>query len=677
MLIQKLDRRELSQAYDVLCQGVHPWEGVAEAPFFATWCVVEPGKTARAHQHQEHEAFVIVKGRGRMRVDEERREVEPGDVIFMEPWSVHELTNLSADEDLLFLDLCWEKMAEAMAANETALTEAADRPASVLSIPTPPTPNGDFHVGHFSGPFLAADIHTRYLRMRGVDAAYVTGADDHQSYVVTRARHLEQTPREVADHYGEVMQETLRLAGIEVDHWASPRRSPHHVEVVQEVFKTLFERGALMSREAPTPYCEDCEQWLSEAHVTGGCPHCGKSSGGNACEDCGRPNDCVDLVDSRCSRCGSEPVTRPLERIYLPLAPLAAELERFWSRVEMNAHMRSLCARMLAEGLPDIAVSQEIDWGIPVPLPGFEKQCIYVWFEMAPGFLAATQELLEARGETLDWRRFWSSEDREVVQFFGFDNGYFFAVLFPAILLAYDPEIRLPTAFVTNEFYRYQGLKFSTSRGHAVWARDLLAQVPADSARFFLAYDGPEREQTNFTLEALEAAVERELVQGWEPWLRDFGARLASELDGVLPGTGAWTAEHRRFHRTLGRLSGEAAEAYEPATFSPQRVARVAGELVREARRFGRAEQHWLGVPHRFEERRTALALEALAVKTLALVSAPIMPGFAGRLWRDLGYEGELLWEDVPELVPGGRKIDGLDRPYFSTAPGETSPAEG
>ena len=674
MLIQKLDPRQASEAYDILCQGVHPWEGTTEAPFSTTWCIVEPGKTARGHKHQEHEVFVIVNGRGLMRVDDEHAEVEPGDVIFIKPWSIHELTNQSTDDELLFLDLCWESMAEAMAEEAPALG-VAERPASVLSIATPPTPNGDFHVGHLSGPFLAADIHTRYLRMCGADASYVTGADDHQSYVVTRARQLGKTPRQLADDCGQAMEETLRLAGIEVDHWAYPKRSSHHVKIVREVFETLFDRGVLVAREAPTLYCEPCEQWLFEAHVAGECPHCGQSSGGNACEDCGRPNDCVDLINSRCVTCDSKPTTRLLNRIYLPLAPLKSKLEQFWSQVEMNAHMRALCARMLAGGLPDIAVSQESDWGIPVPIAGFETQRIYVWFEMAPGFFAASQELLETRGEQQDdWKQLWHSPDREVVQFFGFDNGYFFAVLFPAILLAYDSNIRLPTAFITNEFYLYQGSKFSTSQDHAMWGRELLARVPADMARFYLAYNGPEREQINFTIESLETMVEHELVQGWDPWLRDFATRLAFEFNGVLPGTGAWTNDHRRFYQTLQRLTAEAAEAYQTATFSPQRATRVLIELVHAARRFARSEEHWCGVPQRLEERRTAVALEALAIKTLALLSAPIMPDFAARLWRGLGYEGTPRWEDVPELVPGGRKIDGLKRPHFPTIDSDNAP---
>lgn len=670
MRIQKFDSERFSRTYEILCRGAHPWEGVAESPFASTWCVVEPGKTARAHKHQEHEAFFIVSGKGRMRIDEESAEVARGDVVFMEPFSVHELDNLSHEEELIFLDLCWEDMAEATRKNDASLGDSrAPGTRSVLLTATPPTPNGDFHVGHLAGPYLGADIYKRYLQMRGVEVHYLTGVDDHQSYVVTKALKRGSTPREVARSYGDTMEETLRRARIEVDHVARVQSSPYHVELVQKVFQELYAKGALVARDAPTLYCESCARYVFEAHVDGLCPHCGAGSGGNACEACGRPNDCTDLESPRCHHCGTQPVIRQLKRIYFPLAPYEDRLRELYDRIQMNPHMRSLCLKMIADGLPEIAVSHETDWGIPVTVPGFEKQKIYVWFEMGPGYLAAARELLGKPGDDADWKSFWGSPDRQVVQFFGFDNGYFHAVLFPATFFACDGDIRQATAFLTNEFYFYEGSKFSTSRNHAMWARELLDRVPVDAARFYLAYDRPDSEQRNFTLAALEETVRRELTGEWEPWLRELGRKVKTHFGGALPGTGAWTRDHQHFFQDLTRLNGEAARAYEMEAFCPPRAAQTMIELVRAARRFAKAEEHWQGIPQRFEEWRTAVALEALAAKTLARIAGPVMPDFAAQLWRDLGYDGSLFdgtWEESLELVPSGREVGGLDRRYFA-----------
>ncbi|MEM7482577.1 MAG: class I tRNA ligase family protein [Acidobacteriota bacterium] len=668
MKIQKVDSEKFYTAYGIRCQQVYPWQGVTDTPFFTAWAVVPPGGIARAHKHQEHESFVIVKGRGRMTIDGESREVEPGDVVLMEPFTTHELVNLSDDEELMFLDLAWEDLIEAVGRNDAALANghsSGEPTRRVLATATPPTPNGDLHVGHLSGPYLSADLFTRYHRMRGRDAAYLTGVDDHQSYTEAKGEVIGETARAVADRFGDAIEGTLELADIRLDVFARPKTSPYHVERTQEVFRRMVDNGSIVAREAPTPYCVSCECYLFEAYIVGRCPHCGESSHGNACEPCARPNDCADLLDATCVHCGNTPELRPYRRFYFPLAPFAERLEAFWDRTHMGPHLRALCDTMLDEGLPDIAVSQQTDWGVRVPIEGYEDQAIYVWFEMAPGFLAATEELGEGREDA-----FWRTDDAEVVQFFGFDNGYFFAVLFPAIFMAYDEAIRLPTTFVTNEFYRYEGSKFSTSRNHAMWGRELLDRVPADVARFYLAWDGPETEQTNFTFAELQDTVDRELSNHWQGWLHDLHGKLA-DSDYTVPSTGAWSDDQQRFFQQLIDLVAEAAAAYEARSFSPQRAARVAVELVRLARRFSAAQTHWKGLPGRYEIWRTALALEVLAAKTLAMITAPLMPSFADRLWRTLGQEGSIenaRWEEIPQFVPGGRRVKGLDAPWFAAS---------
>jgi methionyl-tRNA synthetase len=433
------------------------------------------------------------------------------------------------------------------------------------------------------------------------------------------------------------------------------------VKEVQALFTRLWEKGALVAREAPTLWCETCEKYLFEAHVSGGCPHCGAGSDGNACEQCGWPNDCVNLVDPTCKYCGCKPTTRTVKRLYFPLAPYASGLKRFYGEVKMNDHLRTLCVQMLAKGLPEIAVSHPADWGIPVPFPGFEGQSIYVWLEMAPGFLAATQEVLDRTGGGT-WQEGWHSDQQQLVQFFGFDNGYFHAVLFPALFLAYDPEIRLAKAFVTNEFLRLDGAKFSTSRGHAIWGKELLAKVPADVARFYLAWSGPEREQANFTLAEMEKTVAQELGT-WETWLRELGEKVDKEFNGIAPASGAWTEGHEEFFLALGQIATEVGKAYEAATFSPQRAVRLLSELVRQAHRFGEGQKHWGRFEAGREEWRNVIAMELTAARALALLAAPILPDFSVRLWEALGYPaptGPLKWEAIPEFLPGGQKVSGL-----------------
>jgi methionyl-tRNA synthetase len=681
MFIQRLDPEKQVDAYNIKCQVLYPWEGVVNTPFGAAWAIVKPGGSTKHHGHQEGETFFFAQGHGVMRIGDDTHEVKAGDVCFQPPFTQHILTNTSETEDLLFLTVYWEdlKLWQGRPEAETPAISAgrAARPERMLVTAAPPTPNGDLHLGHLSGPYLAGDILRRYLRLRGVDARYAFGTDDNQSYVQFKGEQLGLGATEAADRFAADIAATLKAAEIELDLFSRPNTSPTHVPLVQAFFKRLYDTGKLVEREAPSPWCETCRRYLFEAHIRGGCPHCGSTTGGNSCEDCGRPNDC-DLIDPVCTHCGATPVPRPFKRLYFPLARYERELKEFHLKVGMNPSLRSLLEQVLSAGLPDIAVTHIADWGIPVPVPGYEEQTIYVWCEMAPRYLSYAQELNLTLGLSgadaadaadTDWSRYWKSDRAAVVQCFGFDNGFFYGILVPALLLAFDPGIRLPDALVMNEFYRLDGLKFSTSRRHAIWGREMIAQVPADVVRFYLAYSGPETEGTNFTREEFTATVERELLGAWQPWLCRLGERVARDFGGTVPATGDWLPEHRRFYARLEELLAAAAEAYEPRTFSPQQATRTAIELVRSARRFGRAEENWQRVPARGEERRTAISLELLAVKALALIVAPIMPQLAARLWRELGFPTPLAehrWEERPTWVPGGQRVT-LGGTYFES----------
>lgn len=555
---------------------------------------------------------------------------------------------------------------------------AADAPRAVesrrrrvLLTATPPTPNGDLHIGHLSGPYLAADACNRYLRLRGMDAKFITGIDEHQSYVALKALKVGCTPDEAARHYGELMASTWAKALVEPDHVAWPRRSPRHIALVREFCRSLFDRGFLVARTTLSLHCDICDRYLFEAWVHGGCPHCGEPSGGNACEACGRPNDCADLIDPRCTVCGSPPAVRQTTRLYFLLSRLESRLREHCAAASMSAHLRSMCDRMLDAGLPDICVSHFSDWGIGVPVAGFELQKLYVWFEMAPGYLAATAELAGPSAPEDAWVTYWAAEDAEIVQFFGFDNGYFHALLFPALLIAYSASIRPPATFVVNEFYQLDHSKISTSRNHAIWGSEFLPRVTADVARYYLGFSAPEREQTNFTLEEFGRVVHAELHEILGTWLVECAHLLRRLHVRHPPRPSAWTDEQRIFLERLRELERACVDAYEPRSFSLQRAARQIGELARLGRQFGRSQAHLVGCPGRECELQTSAALSLLALKLAALAAWPLMPALAARLWQELGHLhpiAEARWSPPVDWLSAAHELSFADGTYFATS---------
>lgn len=537
-------------------------------------------------------------------------------------------------------------------------------PALSVVTAAPPTPNGDLHLGHLSGPYAAADIYTRARRLTGHDAVYLTGSDLHQSYVPVKARADGVDPYRMADGYADDIARVFAAIGFAPDACPRPARDRRHRDLVVEFIATLHARGALVPRTGDGLHCARCDRYLFEAYVSGGCPHCKADSDGNSCEACAQPNNCVDLVDPVCNVCGTSPTRRPYRRLVFPLHRYADRLRAYHARTVMSPQLEALCATMLAAPLPEIPLTHPTDWGIASPVAGFTDQRVYVWAEMVPGYLAALAEALAARGGG-DWRAVWDAPESEVVQFFGFDNGYFHTVLFPALLMAYDPAMRLPDALLTNEFLHLDDAKFSTSRGHAIWARELLDHVPASAVRFALAHDRPETGPSSFTLDRFRALVDQELAGRWQSWLDALADRVpltgVPPLDDPLP-------SHRRFLADLADLARQCLAAYSAAGFSPRTATRVLVDVVRRATEFA-AGQSRLRAFGPSAASDAAVAAETAAARTLAQLAWPVMPDFAERLWHALGETGSPRWDGVRPVAPGRRPA--RTTPFFRPLPAD------
>lgn len=520
---------------------------------------------------------------------------------------------------------------------------------SWLATATPPTPNGDLHLGHLSGPYLAADVVARHLRRCGAPTMTLTGIDDHQSYTERAAIGAGESAEQTATWFGDRIVQAWEATDVHYDVIGRPRNDQSHRQLTQDVFRVLFERGHIVARTRPLPFCRECQRWAFEAYVTGGCPHCGSPSCGNACEVCGRPNDCADLLNPSCTMCGTPCEVRDCERLYLPLAPHLPLLQSFWSQVLMNGHLSALCKAMAADGLPEIAVSHPADWGIPTPVAGFTNQRIYVWFEMAAGYLAAGAGA-------------WGRCDR-VAQCFGFDNGWFHAVLFPVVMRLWDEQTTLPAAFICNEFLRLDGLKFSTSRRHAVWVLDALRDAHPDHLRLYLAWERPAVTATNFTWDAMRARIGGDLLPRWSRWLFDLARRCELRaLDWSPTAAGAATtlgaASKGRVAR-LRRATGDTARAvnlgYGVEQFDLPGILQALHALVRLAADTGEDLEHLAGAPGLHETFTAGVDAELAAAALFAAGLAPITPKLAEALWAALGLPDsadDIRWtDDGPEGV--------------------------
>nr|WP_234312950.1 class I tRNA ligase family protein [Streptomyces griseus] len=292
---------------------------------------------------------------------------------------------------------------------------------------TPPATHGELHIGHLAGPYVAADVLTRYLRAEGEPVRFTTGTADHASSVEVRALRLGRKPEEVAEGYRAAIAADWLRSGVEFDHIVRPRRDKGYGRWVRELFAKLYAQGVIAPRTRLLPYCEPCGRWLHGAHATGSCPHCGAASDGGMCHECARPNDGGDLIGARCAVCDAPAVARRCRRLYIPLEPFRGVLADYWAAADLPPRLAALCESLVEDGLPDIAVGQPADWGLEVPVEGFPEHRIDGCFEAAAMHLFGydTEGPLPPRA----------------IHFCGFGHSFCHAVLLPVLLLAQDVKL--------------------------------------------------------------------------------------------------------------------------------------------------------------------------------------------------------------------------------------------
>ncbi|MBW4718025.1 class I tRNA ligase family protein [Saccharothrix obliqua] len=450
--------------------------------------------------------------------------------------------------------------------------------ARTVVVSPAPTANGDLHLGHVAGPFLAADVHARYARAAGREVLFGTGAQDTPTYVVTTANRLGVSPADLAERSADDIRATLAALGVDVDGFTGFDR--RFTDWVRAFMSGLHGTGALRTRGLKFPYLPRTGEFLVDGYVRGGCPLCLADGCAGLCESCGHPVAPGDLLGPRSTLHPDEPVElREAQVLVLPLEDYRERLREHFARHadSVRPHMAQLVDELLSRPLPDFPVTHPVSWGIPAPFAETPDQVINPNAETQAWSMYSAALAAENRGAAVGSPdELWSPEaDSEVVYFLGFDNTFPFAIAGLAMLMAHGDRYALPHRFVTNEFYELDNQKFSTSRGHVVRGRDLLGKVSRDLVRFHLAATSPEHQRTNFSLDALATVTETRLVAPWNA-VADTASRWADR--GPFPVSD-------RSHAVAARVVARFAATYELRHFSLNRAAElVAEQLGRLAR---------------------------------------------------------------------------------------------
>ncbi len=644
-------------------------EDLGVAAYFAR---VPPGAHSDPHQHDETETFVIFAGSGDIVADARRTPIDAPMVAQFEPFEAHWLDN-TGDTDILFATFVWRDLPRAARkAPASDRRRFGDRPVFVFS--TPPTPNGGLHIGHLSGPYLGTDAFVRFQRMNGTEVYHLAATDDFQSYVAECARKEGRSPAEVARAYAAEIEQTLAAMDIHPDQVNHTSTDPGYPGALRAYFTRLVGSGKVTRQDGPALFDGETGQYLFEPYVDGGCPGCGGEASGNICEICGEPNVCVDLADPRPATGTATPREGMIARYTLPLHELRGDLLAHHAVGRAPARVRELAGRVFARERLDLALTHPAGWGVRPDQDDVPGQVIWVWIELGFGFIYGIETLGRKLGR--DWSAANPQDDWKIVHFLGYDNTFYHSIFSPALYKLASPGWTPDIDYNVNEFYLLDGDKFSTSRGHVIWGKDILTPDNVDAIRYYLALTRPETHRTNFTLAQYEAVARDTLAGTWQRWLGDLGARLADRYGGVVPDAGIWTPEHTAFWARLETSLRLVTGALSQDGFSLNQAARALDGLVADTVRFSAFEAATATLPEWKDEARTVIALELAAARLLAHCAAPVMPGFAARLGEALGLGAPRTWPGLVSLVPPGTKAH-LAGTVFFTAPPPAGPGPG
>lgn len=500
-----------------------------------------------------------------------------------------------------------------------------------------PYANGPLHLGQIAGAYLPADIFARYHRTKGNEVLMVSGSDQHGTPVTIRASREGRSPQEVVERYHHDFVDCWRRLGISFDLFTTTGTS-NHAAVVHDVFLRLLDEGYIYKDTMALPYCPACGRFLPDRYVEGTCPHCQCiRARGDQCDECGKPLNPVDLIDPRCGICQNVPEIRDSEHFFLKLSAFAERLKSWMKGKDYwRQNVYNFTLRYLDDGLKDRAITRDIDWGITVPLPGFDDKRIYVWFEAVIGYLSASMEWAQDIGDAERWRDFWQGDARSYY-FIGKDNIIFHSLVWPAILLGYG-GLNLPYDVPANEFLNLRGRQLSTSRNWAVWLSDYLDRFPPDPLRYMLSISMPETNDADFSWEEYVRRNNDELVATYGNLVHRVLTLAYRNFEGCVPAAGELDEKSAAL---LGRAEAALAAADGLLHSCRFREAmREAMSLAQEANRYLDSKAPWKAMKEDRNSAALAISTAIGVISCLKTILYPFLPFSSDKVHRLLGFEG-------------------------------------
>lgn len=498
------------------------------------------------------------------------------------------------------------------------------------------------HIGN-SYEIVLTDAIARYKRMQGYDVFFLTGTDEHGQKIEEYAKSAGVEPKAYVDKVAGEVRAICDALNTTYDKFIRTTDADHE-EIVQKIFKKLYDQGDIYKSEYEGLYCAPCESFWTQSQLDeNGC-----------CPDCHR-----------------EVKKAKEEAYFLRLSKYQKQLEEF---IESNenfiypeARKKEMLNNFIKPGLQDLCVSRtSFKWGIPVSFD--EKHVVYVWIDALSNYITALG--YDPDGSAESYKKYWPAD----VHIIGKDIVRFHTIYWPIMLMALGEP--LPKQVFGHPWLLFGEDKMSKSRGNVIYADDLIRVFGVDAVRYYLLSEMPHASDGSITYEAM---IER------------YNADLANTIGNLVNRTVAM--QNKYFggvvqpNDTVGEFDDElkalalATVAEVDRCFAEYKISDSVASILTLARRLNKyidETMPWALAKDESQRARLGAVLYNLleGIRYLAVLLTPYMPDTADAIFEQLGTDVR-TYDSLKAFggLRAGEKV-GEARPLFSRIDAEKLLAE-
>ncbi|MGD8918854.1 MAG: methionine--tRNA ligase [Nitrosopumilaceae archaeon] len=522
-----------------------------------------------------------------------------------------------------------------------------------------PYANGEIHLGHVASTYLPADVTTRFLKLKGVEAYYVCASDDFGTPILIQSEKEGKTTSEYVAYWNKRDYEDFTAFGIDFDFFYQTS-SPENIKFVQDVFTKLNTSGHIYQKEIIQFYCNNDKKFLPDRYVKGVCPYCNaEDQYSDLCESCGRVPE--EISDPKCSICGHTPTKEKTTHYFFRLKSFGDSLSK-WLEENKNLQkdVKKYVQNWIKTGLVDWDITRDISWGVPIPLDEAKGQVFYGWFDNHLAYISTAIKFLNDKG--LDGKEFWNSAD--IYHFIGKDIVYHHYLFLPAMRLGMDEEYKLPDYIPTRGHLTLQSKKISKSRNWYIGLKEFLQYYPADYLRYYLVAINPySQDDLNFDWDDFTTRINSELIGNLGNFVNRALGFTKKAFEGIVPETEEYDEQDKDAENKIKNLANELGGLLEQ-----NQLDRALKKIMEFSSFFNQYFQHkepWKKGPGT----STCVYLSANAARSLSIALFPFLPSSSEKIWTQLGLKGNIKenkWDSLSELqIKPGHKL-GDASPLFA-----------